>query len=80
MRPTQHISNNRVLGAPPAWDQNDTPCMALPITDAFLNGLPTVKSYWKPTPEELQALNRGEHVVLWSLGHSMSPTTLSVEP
>lgn len=80
MRPTQHYSNNRVLGAPTGWDQGETICKPIPITDAFLNGIPTVKTYWQPTAEELQALNRGEHVVLWLVGCTMPPVALAVEP
>lgn len=68
MRVHQHISNNRVIGAPATWDQNELPCGALPTTDVQVNGYPALESYWKPSAEELAVLNNGGFVVLTVLG------------
>lgn len=79
MNRTQHPSNNAVLGAPIGWDQKDLPCGALPITRTMCEGKPAVASFWKPTAEELAALNAGGSVVLWVIGETMPPVALCVE-
>lgn len=79
MNKFQHKSNNRVLGAPQGWDQQQLPCDALPITVAEWNGMPSVISYWKPTPEELAQLNAGHVVALAIIGETMPPVALYVE-
>ena len=80
MRPTQHSTNNRVLGAPAGWDQEELPCDALPITDADMNGFPCVVSYWRPDAADLAALNAGATVALSICGRTMPPACLYVEP
>jgi hypothetical protein len=79
MRPTQHSSNNRVLGAPPGWDQGELPCGALAITDAVQGDVPCVISFWRPDAEELAALNAGGLVYLSVVGRTMPPMGLGVE-
>lgn len=79
MRPTQHPSNNGVLGAPEGWDQKQMPCSALAITRTDWDGIPAVVSFWKPTPEELAVLNAGGSVALWIAGQTMPPAGLSVD-
>lgn len=78
MRFTQHPSNNRVLGAPKGWDQGALNCGALPVTDTVVEGLPAIVSFWKPDPEELQALLAGESVALYVIGQSMPPVMVAV--
>lgn len=80
MNRTQHPSNNAVLGAPAGWDQKEIPCGALPITRTECQGVPAVVSFWRPTSEELAALNAGGSVALWVMGHTMPPVSLGVEP
>lgn len=79
MNKTQHRSNNAVLGAPDGWDQSQLPCDALPVTKLLWDGLPAVVSYWRPTAEELAALNTGALVALSVVGHTMPPVALYVE-
>ena len=79
MNRTQHPSNNAVLGAPKGWDQDALPCNALPITRTECDGHPAVVSFWKPTAEELQALNEGRPVALWVVGETMPPVALMVD-
>jgi len=76
---TQHPTNNAVLGAPQGWDQKDVPCGALAITRTEMGGMPAVVSFWKPTADELAALNAGQSVALWVCGSTMPPVALSVE-
>jgi len=80
MNRMQHPSNNAVLGAPAGWDQKEVPCGALPITRTECEGLPVVVSFWRPTSEELAALNAGAPVSLMVVGHTMPPVSLTVEP
>ena len=76
----QHPTNNAVLGAPKGWDQGEVPCGALPITRTESDGLPCVVSYWRPTADELAALNAGGSIALWVVGVTMPPVSLSVDP
>lgn len=78
MNPTQHISNNRVLGAPAGWDQKELPVHALPITDTTLDGIACVASFWKTDPAELAALNAGGLVMLHIVGRTMPPAAIAV--
>jgi hypothetical protein len=79
MNRIQHPSNNAVLGAPAGWDQKELPCGALPITRTQCDGFPAVVSYWRPTAEELRALNAGAPLALWVIGGTMPPVSLTVE-
>lgn len=80
MRPTQHPSNNRVLGAPKGWDQAALPCGALAITDAVYEGVPHVVSFWRPDAEELTRLNAGGTVAIGITGNTMPPIWVAAEP
>lgn len=77
---TQHPSNNRVLGAPKNWDQNELPCGALPITDTEIEGLPVMVSFWRPTAEELALINKGATISLWVYGAVHPPVSVGVTP
>lgn len=79
MRCVQHRSNNRVIGAPAGWDQDELPCNAVPVTDDYMVGLPCVTTYWRPTPDELERLKNGGLVRLWVAGRAMIPVAMSVE-
>jgi hypothetical protein len=61
----QHPSNNKVLGAPPNWDQSKTYCNALPVTSVVDGERVSLVSYWQPTPEELDAIKAGAPIMLW---------------
>ena len=61
MKPIQHITNNAVL-SPPAGSTAEEVAV-LPITRLVYDGrYLAIRSFWKPTPEELAALNAGEPV------------------
>lgn len=77
MNPTQHPSNNLVLGAPVGWNQGDVCCHALAVTKGMTpEGQPVVVSFWRPTAEELALLNAGGLVALCVHGHTMPPVWL----
>lgn len=78
MNHIQHRSNNDVLGAPPGVTIDE--CRALPITRVKYppNDIPAVVSFWKPTREELEAINRGEPIYLSIIGNTHAPVLLGV--
>jgi hypothetical protein len=77
MNPTQHVSNNRVLGAPQGWDQQSLTCTALAVTLTEVDGALAMVSYWRPDPHELALLNAGGLVALSVFGGGMPPVALT---
>lgn len=78
MRPTQHPSNNDVLGAPPGVPIDQ--CKALYITRVvYDNGMPAVVSFWEPSPEERAAIAAGALVVFSCWGNTHPPVSIGVE-
>ena len=74
----QHATNNDVLGAPLGVPVDE--CNALPITRIqYSDGTLAVVSYWRPTPDELMLLGRGNAVRLTVLGTTHSPLMLGVD-
>ena len=68
------------FGAPKDWDHDTLPCAVLPLQVTEVNGLPCLKSWWKPTPEEIKLLiEGGAFVCLHIVGTGMPPVMLSVE-
>lgn len=55
----------RVLGAPSDWDHTKAECVGLPIFDHPEGWM---ISEWRPTVEELQALQNGGTIRLWVSG------------
>jgi hypothetical protein len=80
MNKAQHRSNNGVLGAPAGWDQAALPVDALPITRTTYDGVDAIVSFWRPTPDEVEALRRGAVVMLSVIGTSMPPVAVGVAP
>jgi hypothetical protein len=80
MKFVRHPTNNHTYGAPENWDHSKATCDALPVTvgndPAF--GV-NIKSFWKPTEEELELLNAGRTVCLTIVGSGMPPVALSVD-
>ncbi len=79
MDKTQHPKNNDVLGAPPGIPIEE--CEALPITRVKLDGagLQGVISYWRPTAEELVALQAGALVAIMIQGRTHAPLYVGVD-
>lgn len=65
---------------PPDWPKDQVDCHPLTVTMMDLDEVtPVIKSYWKPSEQELQWLNEGAAVVLFVAGSGMPPVALSVE-
>lgn len=68
MTPLKHQSNNLSFGT-------------LPVTQTQANGQNVLISFWKPTPEEMMALNTGAVVALTVAGEQMpSVALMAVKP
>lgn len=80
MRAAQHPSNSRVLGAPQGWDQGESPCSAIALTDLVYAGVRSVATFWEPSPEERAAIAAGAKVMLIVPGSTMMPAALEVAP
>ena len=60
---------------------NDTTgTVPLPVAKHEEGGYACISSFWRPTAEELAALNRGSVVMLTVLGNGISPMRLQVVP
>lgn len=71
----------RPLGAPKDWDQNlDGACGVLPVLDAVdeQSGFNFMYSVWRPTAEELAALQGGGAIRLGIVGHSHPVINMAV--
>lgn len=62
---------------PPA-DATNEQCRPLPVfRTAFADSTPCVISFWKPTPQELEKLTRGESIALCVIGHTHPPLLMA---
>lgn len=74
---------NTTLGPPPDWDQENMPMTTLHATrvnftkDGY-EPIPGFMSYWAPTPEELEVLNKGGLIELSVLGKNHPPVQVGV--
>lgn len=55
-------------------------CDDLPVTVTIYSGHQAIKSYWKPSEQDIANILAGENVVLYVLGTGMPPVMLTVEP
>lgn len=77
MRPTQHRSNNDVLGAPAGMTVDE--CKPLPITRIeYSDGTPACVSFWTPTADELARLSAGQPVMISAIGRTHPPLCVLV--
>lgn len=75
------FAGSRPLGAPREWDQQlDGACGVLPVADAIdeQSGFNFMYSVWRPTPEELAALQAGGALRLGIMGNSHPVINLGV--
>lgn len=75
-----HPICNAKLRPPENWDQSGVPCGALPVHICELEGVPVMESFWRPSAEELEALNARGYVVLQVLSTSHPPVAIGVLP
>ena len=69
-----HSSNNMLLAAPKGMDN----CAILPATMMIEDNQTIIASFWKPTAEELAALNANGHVTLYVWGTMHPPVAIGV--
>lgn len=67
----------RSFGAPPDLTPEGV-CLGLPVRDVMTEEGNFMVSAWEPTPEELQALLRGETIKLWIRGLTHPVVSLTV--
>ena len=68
MNPVQFPQANDSFGAPSGMEEE---VAALPVFKGIINGMPGNMSAWKPSPEELEALNNGGlvYLTIYGVGH-----------
>lgn len=76
MNSIAHITHNRVIGAPPG---DESRCGSLSVRDDVYAGYRCMVSHWRPSPEEIAALQRGCVVALVVCCNVHPPVTLRVE-
>lgn len=75
MTPISHISNTHVLNGPADKPEIMPVCATL---EEYVD-YQVIKTYWKPTVEELKTIAKGGDVVVSILGTSLPAMKLSVE-
>lgn len=74
---------DRVLAAPPDWnEQTHSCCASLPIRVELVRGVPCMTSAWLPTAEELQALIAGAavHLHVFNTSHPVVGVSVGSPP
>lgn len=74
-----HPCCNDVLAAPKGVSKDSVRALYIERV-TYSDDVPAVRSYRRPTPDELAALNRGEHIMLSCIGHTHPPVALVVTP
>lgn len=73
----QHSTSNMLLGKPP--NLTDEQCMTVPATLILGGDLgPEIQTFWRPLPQELEALNRGASVMLTVCSTAHPPVKVEV--
>lgn len=67
-----------MFGAPDNWDGTSVSCDTLAVSVGTMGAYRALRSYWKPTPEELALLNANGSIELSILGHNHPPVALNV--
>lgn len=81
MKAVEFEGQTAVLKPPQGWENSDgaLQCGVLPIQIVKDHGLPVMRSFWRPSPDDLAALNAGAHVCLGIIGEAHPPVMVSVE-
>jgi hypothetical protein len=78
MNPAQHVTNTGALGRPVGTTHDEV--VGLPITRiTYEGGMQAVRSFWRPTPEEIAAISAGALVSLDIWGNTHAPVLLAVD-
>lgn len=78
MIPIQHPSNNAFLAAPPGVAASDCRAMAITLV-LHPDGMPVMRSYWRPSQAELAALAAGAAVQFECWGMTHPPIAITVD-
>jgi hypothetical protein len=73
MKAIEFEGQTHLLNPPPSMERGS--CGALPV---FAHDHRMI-SVWKPTPEELEALNKGYHIALTIMGDVHPPVMMHVQ-
>lgn len=67
-----------IYGAPPDWKDDGMECAGLPVRHVQTDQGVFAVSAWEPSPEEIQAILRGETIKLWirAPGHPVVALTV----
>lgn len=79
MVPFEHPSSNHKYLPPADWDQSLGACVTLPVTVTLADTGYVLSSYWRPSAEELQALNAGKALRLDVFGRQHPAVFVGVE-
>lgn len=72
MKLTQHSTNNAVFGAPPGVSAEQ--CKPAPATKmSYENGQRSIRTYWRPSADELTLLNTKGVVCVETWGTTLVP-------
>ena len=81
MKAVEFKGQTTILGPPRGWDNsgNSLQCGGLPTQETAEQGVRVLRSFWRPSPEDLIMLNNGAHVCLGVVGGGHPPVMLTVE-
>jgi hypothetical protein len=81
MKAVEFQGQSVVLNPPKGWDNGgDTAqCGALPIQLQDQDGMPVMRSAWRPSQEEILALLEGAHICVGIVGTAHPPIQVYVE-
>lgn len=81
MKPVEFQGQTDILGPPKGWDNSGdiTQVGYLPVQIFVDDGLPFYVSFWRPSEEDLAALNDGAHIRLSVISRTLPPVCVSIE-
>ena len=80
MTPVEFKGQNKVYTKPKNWDEKDGDCGDLPVFEGQDTlGHRVIVSAWKPSEEDLKALNEGKPLYLQIVGVAQPPVALFTE-
>lgn len=80
MTPIEFENQTHLIAAPENWPHHLEPMSVLPVRfDTRPDGVPTIVSYWRPTPAELAILAEGGYIRLTAFDLRQQPVALSAE-
>lgn len=77
----EFADQTQIIGPPPNWEQGKDGIFigALPVCATRENGVPKIKSVWKPSAEELATLVAGGCVTVTLIDSACAPLLVRAE-